>query len=499
MQERLKFVVNPVQPQTNAQMGKRLVSLLVETGRFFSARNGGYVWVNSRVGAIPIVGDAGWADAVHALVDVVRRVQIENREYLQGWVPDRRDLSAWLAHIDECIVPKLLGCGTRPSLVWSNRTNTYVISRPGYDPDTLYYYLTTEDSPRIVPAEYTDCRLLFKAFSAVPFATPGDRANFVAWLLGAVHFDPRMVSPMLLITANRQGVGKSNLAYSAGLLLRNRKPSPVDPTGSEMSKVISARAVEGDSLVFFDNVVSRAGRPFDSPKLAAMITEASSHKLRVLGESKTVSLNNPLFMMSSNDARVSTDIAERCLSCRLHRDGPNIPQTPYCVDFVADHVCEIYGELLALGSASTEVAPVSDFPGFRFRHWLAAVLPGLKTLGLEIDVQSSRLLDEESKEVFALGEDRRLRFNDPEKDLDQVFRASEAVAAFSTEQARYPMLYRRLQKISSVKGRETSVGIMLKRAVGLRCQTEVGLLRLDAQPGPDGSVQYIFIREEPTK
>jgi len=325
---------------------------------------------------------------------------------------------------------------------------SYRATTPGYDPEALTYYWTGAGSP-ITPLP--EVRRLLECFSGVPFERPEYKHNLFAWLLGAVCFDPALDSPLLVCTGNQQGVGKSSCVQAAGHVLAGRIPSPLNFRGGEFWKDVSAHFIENERFMFLDNIVSHRAAGFDNPHLSTLLTQGRSKRIRILGHSRLASANGLLFAASLNDAKLSSDLADRSLLVKLYRDV-NQPMVPYCRDYAQRHRAEIYGELLGLALRKPQPLTLAPNSTFRFRRWFDFVAARITQTFGPLALQESADLDDLSQELFAYGFDN----------VNTEFDADTLIRAVQSNPDRYPSFAARLSNISSDRARKISIARILK-------------------------------------
>jgi hypothetical protein len=112
------------------------------------------------------------------------------------------------------------------------------------------------------------------------------------------------------------GAGKGLLARCIAMIAFEREPHAVTggSTAEELEKRISAELIEGNPVLFLDNLNNTA---FRSNLLASAITERPA-RVRVLGRSQMVPLNASAFvMLTGNGLTVSEDLARRFIVIEL--------------------------------------------------------------------------------------------------------------------------------------------------------------------------------------
>jgi hypothetical protein len=187
-----------------------------------------------------------------------------------------------------------------------------------------------------------------------PFDSDASRANTLAIMmlpiLRPVIDGP---TPLHLIEAPTQGTGKSLLAKVALLSTLGQCGAMTVPKDEDSwSKKITSALVKGSPVVFIDNIAHK----LDSESLAAVLT-TTSWTDRILGQTSNVDVPNAaVWIATSNNCKMSQDIARRTVYIRLdsemehpeERDGFKIPDI---VEFATENRLRIL-------SALTEIAEV---------------------------------------------------------------------------------------------------------------------------------------------
>lgn len=342
-------------------------------------------------------------------------------------------------------------------VVYLKASGTLQVTHPGYNAEPEVFYWQDPSELPIAPSSGVEH--LITCFSGVPFADKKQRANIIAYLVASTWLDRSLETPLLSITGNQQNIGKTSLALAVGHILTGSMPTPLDtPRGEEFGKQISTRINEGSRFILVDNIVRRDGRAFNSPQLAKMLTEGYSKRVRVLGQSRTVSQDGVLFAITMNDGKLDTDLSTRSLSVKLFAEKSK-PMTPFVRDYAVKYRREIYAELLGLALSMSTVTETDEFSHFRFRQWLSFSLPRIKPHFGELEIGSIDTLDEISQEIFSYGFDR----------LGAEFTAQQFVSAITqgpiNGDNRFPALAERLMACSSNAGRHISAGRLLTQYV----------------------------------
>jgi hypothetical protein len=240
-----------------------------------------------------------------------------------------------------------------PKITLFCRTPVYTpdwrLASAGYDPASGYYCA----APRITPADGT-ARIdaLLKDFC---FQTPGDRTNYLAFLL-TVLLIPRYIGskPAGLFNGNQPELGKSMLAQILSILRDGRQTETVTYTSNdeEFEKRLGAVVRNGSTTIIVDNAKATGRCPrIESACLERAITDPIT-SFRLLGYSSTIRTENSLFyIITANTPQVGPDIMKRSVAVRLHYEGnPTRRQftIPDVEGYAEEYRVELLGELAGM-------------------------------------------------------------------------------------------------------------------------------------------------------
>ena len=460
----------------------RFYTLAGATGRLFRAPEPGLVHI-SRGGVITRLYDPiHFGRFLHTFIQPVRHREGRDGEDLYTCCSmSPTDSAILFHHSDNAPLPVLKALVYEPVAV-PQADGSYSITKPGYNPSSGIYYLVPPGQMPITPLESTSH--LAACFAGVPFETVGHRNNLLAWLLGAIVYEPTMDPPLLVVSGNQQGIGKTACVQAAGYILSGTVPSPIDFRGGEFMKSVGARFVENDRVMFLDNIVSRDA--FDNTQLSTLLTQGFSKKIRLLGHNRTVSASGILFAASLNDARLSADLATRSLAIKLYREVCG-PMAPFCRDYAQTYRREIYGELLGLAArAVPRNAPAEVHEGFRFRRWLSFVQPRIEPHFGPLAIGESTALDASLQEFCGYGLDFI-------NEGTEFFTIAEFIAALDAHRDRYTALHDRFSHISSVHGRRIAIGRYIKSLLHRPLSSQQVRFRLvERRPGEGNQTRYSF-------
>ena len=308
--------------------------------------------------AIDRTGRGGTVAQVLAPDDLLLLAHQVARPYVAGGTgKDRKRIDAalpraiarmYLGWRGEWRLPALNGIAFAPLL----RDDGTIASGSGYDPATGMWQESVPDLGAVISnrpkhgdatAALSLIRKTFKTFcfaDATTYFDPirgvevvdtskppgGDESGFLVALLTAVCRPSLPLAPGVLFRAppmSGAGTGKGLLARCISLVAFGREPhavtSGVKP--EELEKRIAAELMQGNSVLFLDNMNNTA---FRSNLLGSAITERPS-RVRLLGRSQMFQLNSSAFVvLTGNGLSVSEDLARRFIAVDLdaHVEDP---------------------------------------------------------------------------------------------------------------------------------------------------------------------------------
>ncbi len=350
----------------------RVRDLLATTGHFYDRGVPVSIANDTQLGGM----------AAHAVTPetVVREVHRRARPVEERWVKDalkevpvRLDRAIGVSYLDmkgEWDLPPLNGITSAPLL----RDDGTIHASSGYDPQSGMWVEHVPSLTGLIPdtpsraeagAALLRLRHMFRTYAFADASTvpeegqdvpvvdlqlpPGkDESAFLAGLMTAVSRPSLPVAPALLLRGAEMsggGTGKGLLARCICAIAFGRAPAALTPgkQADEFDKRIGAALMGGAPAVFFDNI---NGQSLKSDTLASAITERPSH-IRVLGESKMVTLNATAFIvLTGNALDVGEDLVRRFIRCELDAKRENPEARVFKGDLLAE-VGERRAELLA--------------------------------------------------------------------------------------------------------------------------------------------------------
>jgi hypothetical protein len=478
------FSRSPFPGENADDWAARFFEAAAQTGKLYRADGEGFIYLSGAAAPKRILNDIDAYGCFHSVVNVVQvRRGRDGAEEVQAAFLSQYELRVLFAHPASVRLPEIRAVVTDPVVV-PLAGGGYGAVPEGYDNQYgsgIYYWVKPGQKP-ITPSD--SVQHLTTLFSGLPFADIRARNNLLAWLLGGVCLDKKLDSPLLVVCANTQGVGKSSTVQALGHVLYGSLPAPIDFSTQEFSKQLSTRFLEGDKLMLLDNIVCSKGRSFDNTTLSSLLTQGPSKRIRILGHSRSISASGILFAATLNDGRLSTDLSDRSLIVRLYKENAS-PMVPYCRDYAIEHREELYSELLGLALRPAPAVKIGS-PQFRFRRWLEFVTPRISAHWGALDIEENVSMDDLSQEFFAWGADR----------IDDEIEVKDLLARVEMDSGNlYPSLYDKVTNYKSQRAKATWAGTFLRSKVNQYFNPAPGLrLRflLLQTPTDKGHPQYVF-------
>lgn len=202
------------------------------------------------------------------------------------------------------------------------RPDGTVFSGPGYDSQTCCYSTAGLELriPKRVSQQHVaeSIAKIHDILCDFPFEKPEHRSAWLAALL-TVLARPciRGPVPMVIFDANDRGTGKTLLCDLIGHILTgkdlSRRSVPDKGSEDEWGKMMLGIGIGGYPILLFDNVKTT----LRSATLDMVLT-GEVFQGRVLGINREMRVPiRTLFLISSNNAIISTDLVRRSLHCRI--------------------------------------------------------------------------------------------------------------------------------------------------------------------------------------
>lgn len=372
--------------------------------------------------ALVRVIDEGDAPRIIRLSDTAVGMALTRAASFYKWRADRNGEEVAV----DCHPPDWLVRGVATHQYWPGlRTLESVASCPfvredgsiadgaGYDADTRTLVRVNVQIPAI-PARPTRADAaaaaarIFSVVSDFPFASPENRAVWLASLLTAVQ-RPAIAGPTpgFALIGNAAGVGKGLLIDAVGIIAYGSSiPTsdyPADPVEAQKCKV--SIALSGKPAVHLDNL--EEGRSYGSRVLDSALTSTTIDD-RILGTSNTTGAIplRPVWFLSGNNIAPGKDAHRRWLPCHLQTDLERPEERrDIAIPNLRAHVLQHRGDLLrdaltilrahALARRPTgDWGPLGSFevwdPIIRGAVWFATGLDCCSTLRVEAEEAPER-------------------------------------------------------------------------------------------------------------
>jgi hypothetical protein len=108
--------------------------------------------------------------------------------------------------------------------------------------------------------------------SGVPFLSEAHRNNVIAWLVGGMTLND-VNPPMITVTGNDRGVGKSSLVQACGYILTGQNQNAIRSSGEEFEKQLGAKFASEERFIMLDNITTGGNRSYKNAKLSSLLTE----------------------------------------------------------------------------------------------------------------------------------------------------------------------------------------------------------------------------------
>ncbi len=152
-----------------------------------------------------------------------------------------------------------------------------------------------------------------------PWASQVDEAAALAAMLAALSRSVMRIAPLILITAPAPGSGKALLARAISQFAQAATPpaSPLAGEEEEIKKDLFSRLLEGQQVIFYDEVEKGPGAALDSISIRSLAT-SEIFSTRLLGASKSPKVSSCVnVLITANNATPAADSARRMLEIRL--------------------------------------------------------------------------------------------------------------------------------------------------------------------------------------
>lgn len=200
-----------------------------------------------------------------------------------------------------------------------------VMQQPGYDKNTCYLYLPSEQFPSFRDEDCTQdnaqhyFKLLSDVFIDFPYVSAAHRSVAVSAIMTLVARPAIQGSiPAHLFDASTRGSGKTLQTDAIATAVTGRGAPRMNYTSDEveLEKILGGYALKGSSFICLDNVPTM--RPFGGGPLDRVLTARDKVDLRVLGRTEVLTLTwRALIMATGNNLTLFGETARRVLMARL--------------------------------------------------------------------------------------------------------------------------------------------------------------------------------------
>ncbi len=261
------------------------------------------------------------------------------------------------------------------------RRDFSIFTENGYDKETeLYLHCDDRFQHNKNPNEDDLIKaldMLMTPFSEYKFPQkPVVNSILLGFMLTVLTVNSSETRPMLLVSANDQGSGKTKICQMIALLTEGGvepKMTNLDVfSEEEIAKKELALLMGKPAYIIWDNV--KENTTIDS-SILSMIATTPIPLLRLLGHSKMIECpNKTIQMFTGNRVNVSSELARRIFHIHIDPEVPNPRGLRYSfnpVDYVKAHRVEMIEALITIMTAYKNAgAPVmSDFPLASFEEW----------------------------------------------------------------------------------------------------------------------------------
>ena len=228
-----------------------------------------------------------------------------------------------------------------------------IVSKPGYDSQSNSY-LDTEgieyDMDTDTNTAKADLKLWKDLLSDFPFGEDSDFENALAYVLTLVlrqGLKTGEATPLVDITAPREGVGKSLLAetLTAAVIGSQPRTRSLGSTKEEVEKGVGAALRGAPEVVLFDNVDSE--KRLDSGILASVVTQPN-RAFRILGVSEEMFYENrATIIYTGSNVEVTPELAKRMIAIRLYDTGVAEKDRKVRVEGLLEHTIARHTEFIS--------------------------------------------------------------------------------------------------------------------------------------------------------
>ena len=314
--------------------------------------------------------------------------QVSLQKYLSGEIVKVANPPSWLASdiLENQDTSKLPAIDIILSHPYHNGQS--LVTENGFDANTGAYLnqKTTDLDLDLEAHSAKDDVFLWKDWLRdFPFESEADFENAIAYMLTILvrpGFPTGEVSPMFLITAPREGVGKTLLAdvLTAAVTGVTTETRTLSSSNDDIKKELGASLRGAPEVIVFDNVES--SKRLDSAVLASIVTQVRG-RFRILGMSEEMAYENRATMMyTGSNIEMTIELVKRAVAIRLSDPGIAEKDREVAVESILFETLQRHSEFISslarMVKRWIESEKENTDPLHRMRHWSKVIFAILK-------------------------------------------------------------------------------------------------------------------------